>query len=285
MADDAIPIPQHPNTPLSQLTISTVADCIVERVTMVLILTGFRVRRRISTGDSTACAGGEGAESMTRKRLGLICLGLLAMLAVVAGYALWAVHQVPDFYEDLVAAEIDPGVRQDEAKRFTQRTLQLVDDVKQAKDWSHEFSQRQVNSWFIEELDGTKGKYADLLPAEATSPRVKIDGDAVLIGFRYTSSQWSGVVSLRVRPWVPEPNKLALEISGVKAGALPLPLDSVLKKIEGQIQSRGWRVEWRQTAGNDVLVIDFSRGDKKRSILKSVQVADGKVRVSGRKPE
>jgi hypothetical protein len=88
-----------------------------------------------------------------------------------------------------------------------------------------------------------------------------------------------------VRPWVSEPNKLALEISGVKAGALPLPLDSVLKKIEGQIQSRGWRVEWRQTAGNDVLVIDFSRGDKKRSILKSVQVADGKVRVSGRKPE
>jgi hypothetical protein len=222
---------------------------------------------------------------MTRKRLGLICLGLLAILVAVGGYALWAVRQVPDFYEDLMAAEIDPGVRQAEAKKFTQRTLQLVDDVRQAKDWSHEFSQQQVNSWFIEELDGTKGKYADLLPAEAKSPRMKIEGDAVLVGFKYSSSQWSGVVSLRVRPWVPEPGKLALEISGVKAGELPIPLDNVLKGIEGQLKSRGWRVEWRQTDGNDVLVVDFGAGGKKRSVLKSVEVADGKVRVAGSKPE
>jgi len=222
---------------------------------------------------------------MTKKRLGLICLGLLAVLAAIGGYALWAVHRVPDFYEDLIAAEIDPGVRQAEAKKFTQRTLQLVDDVKQAKDWSHEFSQRQVNSWFIEELDGTKGKYADLLPPEARDPRVKIDGDAVLVGFKYHHSRWSGVVSLRVRPWVPRPNRLALEITGVKAGTLPIPLDNVLKKIERQFQSRGWRVQWRQTGGNDVLVVDFGPGDKKRSVLKSVQVADGKVRVSGSKPE
>lgn len=222
---------------------------------------------------------------MTRKRLGLICLGLLATLVAIGGYGFWAAHQVPQFYRDVMAAEIDPGVRKAEAKKFTQRTLQLVDDVKQAKNWSHEFTQQQVNSWFVEELDGTGGKYADLLPPEAKDPRVKIDGDAVLVGFKYTSSHWTGVVSLRVRPWVSQPNRLALEISGVKAGTLPLPLDNVLKKIEGQFRSRGWQVAWRQTGGHDVLVVDFGSDGKKRSILKSVQVADGKVRVSGSKPE
>ena len=131
---------------------------------------------------------------MTKKRIGLICLSLLIVLLAIAGYTLWAVQQVPDFYEEAMAAEIDPRVRKAEAKKFTQQTSQLVSDIQNDESWSQEFTQLQVNSWFIEELDG---KYADLLPDEAKDPRVKIDGDAVLLGFKYSHGSWEGRINSR----------------------------------------------------------------------------------------
>lgn len=216
-----------------------------------------------------------------KKRLALLGLSLLVILLIAGGYVYWSLNQVPDFYQEMMAAEIDPTTRQAEAKKFDQRTSQLISDIKQAKDWTHDFSEQQVNSWFIEELDG---KYRDLLPPEARDPRIKIVENTVLIGFQYKHPNWEGVVSLRVKPWVPKPNQLALEISDVKAGTLPIPLDSVLKQVGDQFKSRGWRVEWRQSDGNDVLIVDFNGSEKKHSVLKDVKVADGKVRVSGSKP-
>lgn len=216
-----------------------------------------------------------------KKRLGLFLLLLLAVAGGICGYAVWAAGRVPEFYAELMAAEVSPAVRTREAKKFSQQASEVVSGYTAGDGWDATFTQRQVNSWFIEELDG---KYADLLPEEARDPRVKIENDAVLVGFHYTHPRWSGVVSLRVRPWVPEPNKLALEISDVKAGTLPIPLDTVLKQVGTQFQARGWRVQWRQRDGNEVLVVDFETGKKKRSVLKSVSVSNGSIRVTGRKP-
>jgi len=215
-----------------------------------------------------------------KKRLGLIALALFTALLVVAGYALWAAYQVPDFYRELEASTVAPKVRKDEAKKFTQQTLQLIDDVKQSRDWTHEFTQQQVNSWFVEELDG---KYSDLLPEGAKDPRLKITPDSVMLGFRYMHSHWRGIVSLEVKPWVPQPNRLALQFSSVKAGHLPIPLDRILNQIRQNFETRGWHVEWRQAAGNDVLVIDFSRRPGKRSQLKSIRLMKGKVRINGKR--
>lgn len=217
-----------------------------------------------------------------KKRVGRIALVLLLLLLAVGGYVLWAVHRVPPFYEELIAVKIEPSVRKAEAKEFTQNTLALIDDVKQSRDWTHDFTQRQVNSWFIEELNG---KFSDLLPPGAKDPRIKITDEDVLLGFKYTHTAWSGVVSLRVKPWVPQPNQLALEIASVKAGTLPIPLEDVLKEIQRSIESRGWKVEWRQRDGNEVLLVDFTNSKKNRSVLKSIALQEGRVRVSGEKPD
>lgn len=218
---------------------------------------------------------------MTKKRLGRIAICLLLVLLAAGGYVLWAVNQVPDFYREAISAEIDPGLREAEAKRFTQRSLQLIDDAKRGRNWTHVFTQRQVNSWFVEELNG---RFADLLPPDARDPRVRITDDAVLIGFRYSTAGWDGVVSLQVKPWVPQENRLALQIGSIKAGSLPIPLDTVLRQIQRNFETRGWRVEWRQNDGQEVLLVDFS-SDRKRSVLKSVNIADGRLRITGKRPE
>ena len=61
-------------------------------------------------------------------------------------------------------------------------------------------------------------------------------------------------------------------------------MDNVLKAIEKQLLSRGWIVRWRQNNGNEVLVVEFP-ADKTRSVLESVQVSGGKIRVTGRNPD
>ncbi|GAB4162658.1 MAG: hypothetical protein Tsb009_39560 [Planctomycetaceae bacterium] len=218
---------------------------------------------------------------MKRKRLRLIALILFLVLCTVGGSFLWALFQVPDFYEQAMAEKIDLAVRKAEAKKFTQQTLQLVDDIKHRKHWAKEFTQLQVNSWFAEELDG---RFKDLLPEGASEPRLVIRGGAILVGFRYSQSGWSGVVSFEVKPWVPEPNQLALEIRSIKAGLVPIPLDQVLKQIGSQFETRGWNVTWRENEGNDVMLVDFGTREKKKSLLERIVVLENKLQVFGKSP-
>lgn len=216
---------------------------------------------------------------ITRKRLGWIAIVLLCLLFAGGSGVFWALSQVPDFYQQAMAAKVAPEIRKAEAKKFTQRTLQLVDDIKQRDEWAEEFTQRQVNSWFIVELDG---QYKDLLPTGAKDPRIVIRDGSLQFGFQYAYDGWSGIVSFKVKPWVPEPNQLALEIQSIKAGLVPIPLDRVFKEIGSEIESRGWKVAWRQSNGNDVMVIDFGDQKKKRSQLESIKVLDGRIQVAGK---
>ena len=103
----------------------------------------------------------------------------------------------------------------------------------------------------------------------------------MLVGFYYETDQWQGVVSLRLRPWVPQPNTLAIEVASIRAGLMPIPLDSVLEELSNQITADGWRSEWSQLDGNDVLLIHFDSGAEDQPVLESVQVVGEAVRISG----
>jgi hypothetical protein len=215
---------------------------------------------------------------VTGKKIVLMAVALL--LAVGAGGAaiVWSLVQVPDFYQQALAEPPDPVAQQQAAKSFVARTVQLVDDIKHFDTWSQEFDGRQVNAWLANELHS---KYADLVPPGIRDPRVGFDDQFVLVGFYYETEQWQGVVSLRLRPWVPEPNTLAIEIASIRAGLVPIPLDSVLEELSNQIQTDGWRAEWSQLDGNDVLLVHFDSGAEDQPVLESVQVVGEMVRISG----
>lgn len=217
---------------------------------------------------------------MTRKKLGYIALGLLTGVLATGGIVVWALFQVPDFYRQAMALDVDPQTRKAIAKKFTQRTIQFVDSVRYADYWTEEFTEQQVNSWLAEELHR---EYADVVPPEMKDPRVRIEDGWVQVGFRYERPNWDGVVSFKLRPWVPRPNQLALEIAAVRAGLMPIPLDDVLKEISGQFALRGWRVERMQSGENDVLLIHLESNEESYAVLESVAVRDGAVTISGRR--
>ena len=215
---------------------------------------------------------------MARKRLAFIAIALLATVAGTVGTILWAVVQVPDFYQQALTEQSDPVVRKREAKKFVQRTLQLVDGIKHSDTWAEEFEQQQINSWLAEELHR---KYADAVPKGVSEPRVNLVEDSIEIGFHYRHKDWNGIVSLRLKPWVPEENQLALEIESIKAGLVPIHLDDVIKELSAKLKADSWKLEWSQSNGNDVLIVHFESEKEDEPVLTGVQVDKGVVRVRG----
>jgi hypothetical protein len=159
------------------------------------------------------------------RKLAKISAGVVCFLSFVAGgLALSLTHQ-PAFYQSALAENVLPEVRRQQAKTFVQATLRLVDDIRFDSQWSDEFSEDAVNGWLTEELPT---KYRELLPPDVAAPRVKFAEGALLLAFQARHSFWKGVVSIRIRPWVPGPNQLALEIQSARFGLIPVPVDEIV---------------------------------------------------------
>lgn len=218
---------------------------------------------------------------MSFRKLAIVAVALLGLLGAVGVGVYWALKHVPEFYEQALAEKIDPVVRKAAAKQFVQTTLRLVDRIQNEDTWSEEFQQTQINSWLAEELHQ---KYEEVVPPGITQPRVRIKKGTVLVGFRYADDTFQGVVSVRLRPWVPSPNRLAIEIESVRAGVVPIPLQDVIDEVTATFETEGWHVEWQQANGNDVLIVHLDSGGKDdQPTLERIDVVEGAVRVFGRR--
>lgn len=224
--------------------------------------------------------GSDGEVRMSRKQV-VVSGGVLLFLAAGVAGTLLALYHTPTFYAAALTEPADPQVRKQQAKKFVQTTMQLVDGIRNANRWSEEFNQEQVNSWLAEELPG---KYRDWLPDGVREPRVRFDEGTFELAFQYDKGTWRGVVSGKVRPWVAGPGEIALEIQSLRAGLVPIPLDEVLEEVSTELNNVGWRIEWKQSAGNDVLVVHLDNDDPDRPQLDAIQLRPQTLRISGRRP-
>lgn len=217
---------------------------------------------------------------MTRKKFVLFSGSLLVLLVGVAGIVYWSLTRVPGFYRRALQDASDPEMRRREAKRFVQRSLRLVEKMQNQDAWSEEFTQQQINGWLAEKLSENSAR---LLPPDFEEPRIRLDNGALHVGCRVQRDEWEGVVSLRVRPWVPRGNQLAFEIQSVKAGLLPIPLDRVLRELPRRSEADDWHMEWHRLNGNDVLIVHLDSLNREEHVLEAVQLTDGAVRLAGRR--
>jgi hypothetical protein len=208
-------------------------------------------------------------------------LVLLAVLAVAAcgGTVCWGLWYTPDFYIAAITP-LDPQVRHQQARQFVQVTMQLFDDIRNEDRWAEEFTEDQVNSWLAEELHQ---KFGEWVPEGVQQPRVKFEQDSLQLGFQFEHGRWKGVLCAQIRPWVADANQLAIEIQSVRAGLFPLPIDDLFDDLLADLREHGWRVEVRQTARGDVLVVDLSRrdGSDRQPVLEAINLKPGLLRISG----
>ena len=218
---------------------------------------------------------------MTRKKFLLSAVCLLLAIATVIGTVVWALLQSPHFYEVAIREQADPVVRKKAAKRFVQRTLRLVDEIKTADHWSEEFTEQQINAWLAEELHQ---KFAEWVPPGVSDPRVKLTKQSIHLGFRYKDAKWNGVVSLRLKPWVTEPNQLAIQVESIRAGLVPIPLEDVLQEVAKRFKKNDKDqvlIEWKQLDGKDVAIVRLAKEQPEQPVLEAVDVKKGAVRISG----
>lgn len=216
---------------------------------------------------------------LTRRRL----LSLLAVIALIVGaglYALYSASQhVPEFYAE--AFEIPPTVAEKACDQFSDQAVALANDAEKEGVWNAVFSDDQINGWLATDL---VTKHPKLLPAGFAHPRVKLSEDQAQIGVRYTVGGVETVAWIDLAAHMTETHEISLTFRDVRAGAVPIPLASILDAITRAAADLEVPLRWTGGEEQPTAVIGLPQDSAKglRYELTKLKLGDGQLYVSGR---
>lgn len=207
---------------------------------------------------------------------------VLLLSGVTAAW--WAVQQtqfVPEFYTR--ATHTLPASTVEASRQLTAEVEQLQVDAAKIGSWNAIFSADEINAWLIEELPK---KFPQLLARGASEPRIVIEDDRLLAAVRYKNHRIDTVISCQLEVELTEqPNMLALRVTNLKAGALPIPLSNFLIGISHEAAKGDVDIRWDDTdAGPIALVTVPSEHPGYASspvIVESVRLVSGALLLSG----
>lgn len=218
---------------------------------------------------------------MRRKPLLLTTAILSAAAAAVVGVLGLLLKHEPEFY----AAHEPYGCEaQEQSAMLVTRVQDLKNDIRSKAEWGAVFRAEDLNCFFQENLS-QGGGLTGVLPKGCHSPRVTINGDRLKLGLQYGSGFWSTVIWLEMRAWLvkDETNLIALELCGLKAGALPLGCQSLLDSISEAAHDSNIDVTWYRNDGNPVGMFRFYADQLRPTTqIHTFRVSDGAVTIAGR---
>jgi hypothetical protein len=221
---------------------------------------------------------------MSRRSL-LLGAGILLLFAGSAGAALaLLLRHEPTFYH---RAAVPPGPEREVlSKGFLGRAGSFYTSIKEKEKWEESFSEEQVNSFLEEDfVRSSADKFT--LPEHITDPRVAFEPERIRLAFRYHIGRFSTVVSLNMRVWLTkaEPNVVALELQGMRAGALPISAQSILERLSDAAERNHVKLSWYRFNGNPVAVLRFHSEERTSIQLENLDLHPGKMYVKGQSRE
>ena len=212
-----------------------------------------------------------------------ICAGItgLVVVSIVGLFTAYRASQsVPEFYQAALELELEEA---DEAgEQLEHRVLELQNDLDAGESWRLQLSETQINGWLSQDLPQ---KFPKLLPSEVKAPRVALEDGKALVACRIETKKFSSVLSLCLTPYLTEePNVVALRISKVRAGRLPVPLGDTLDKITNSARKSGIEVRWGQEDGDPVALVTLpseSPDLKQGVLLEMLEIANTEVTLAG----
>jgi hypothetical protein len=200
---------------------------------------------------------------MSRRSLYLaLFLVFLLMCGAVAGLCLLVRYEPGPYVQAAVPAGEPRKKLSDE---FLQEFLQLLNILTDAReDWDARFTDEQINSYFAETFISS-GLEERVLPEAISQPRIVIEPDVIRLAFRYGSGFWSTVVSIDLKPWLAEgePNVIALQVVGFRAGALPISAQKLFETVSDLGRHNGITIDWYRYEGHPTALLrwhtDLSR--------------------------
>ena len=212
----------------------------------------------------------------------LLSIVLVAVAAVLMFVAYRASQQVPHFYQQALHIEPDAGAQAgDELER---QVLDLANEAREEGYWEAVFTEAQINGWLAADLPE---KFPHILPAGTDQPRVSINPKRIKIACRYQRGNVNTVISFDLSvSLTSETNTLAIRVSKVRAGALPVPLKRFLAPITKVSADSDITLRWSQTDGDPLALVTVPHQHEdylhREIYLETFELLDGEIVLAGR---
>jgi hypothetical protein len=159
-----------------------------------------------------------------------------------------------------------------------QQAAALQSAAQKVGHWDALLTANEINGWLA--VDMAKN-HPGTLPPGFSAPRVAISPKEITLGCQ-SDSLLGCVLSLSVRPYVPQPNVLAVRIGGAWVGLLGVPLKHVTDGLTQFARRLGLRLRW-QHAGSDPVAM-FSLPNQENgwtARIETLRLGEGEIFVSG----
>ena len=194
----------------------------------------------------------------------LLVIGTVVSLSffVVARWAIKQSQKVPEFYQQAIAAA-PPENLAESSRELEERVEQLHAEVAQPGTWSTSFDADQINAWLAAELPK---RFPAVQAKGLQDPRVMISDGKLTVAARFTNPRFDAVLSCDLMAQLTDqPNRLAIRIDNLRAGALPLPLSQFKDLIARAATRAHLDVAWEQTDQGAVALVEFAERDTEES--------------------
>ena len=207
---------------------------------------------------------------------------LVLLLGCIGGSLVYLVRREPASYREIQIP--DEPQRRKLSGDFASGVQQLLDSIgNNAEDrWEKTFTAEQMNSYFVEDFVRVR---PFKLPEGINSPRVCIEPGKLQLAFRYGRGFWNSVISVDMNIWLVanEANLVAVELSSLRAGALPISMQSIQEQIAEA--ARQWNVDvtWYRHEGNPVALVRFQPDRPNPTVLlQRLELQSGRVVIEGK---
>lgn len=210
---------------------------------------------------------------------------IAAVIVIGVSTSWWAWSQanhVPDFYK---RARNQSGAVGEIARTALKHDVARArKDAAKNQFWQASFSEEEINAWLQEELPE---RFERLFTHGVSEPAIALENGQLLAAARYKSRRWDMVVSCRLTvEMTEEPNMLAIALSDLKAGALPLPLEPFVRRISKEAAIGDLDIRWDFTNDGPIALVTIPQDDEqyvlRPLVIEVVNLVAGQLQLAGR---
>ena len=214
---------------------------------------------------------------MTKRLLVLTsCIAIPALLGVFALH--WQMGRMPDFYQHSLHQPAHET--RSDVKKFLTQTATLISDVRHAETWQAVFTEKGINAWLTEEFPKLKHRFHLDNTPWITQPRVRLKNGEILIGGMQHSLLGKRVIWARIRLWLTQTARIAIQIRELRVGNMPLPEHRIFQFVAESARRTEFPLEWKQLDGHPVAIIDLRTKAPFENLL-LLETGDHYISVSG----
>ena len=216
----------------------------------------------------------------------VVALVAVSAIAVLATWGLYrAARQEPDFYQ--AALQVESTIQKVAGDALEREILDLHNEAREEGRWEAVFTNQQLNGWLASDLTEN---FPNLLPPGTKDPWVAIRAGQAQIACRHQSGSLETVISFALGVQLTEDtNTLAIRVSKLRAGTLPLPLKRFLDGISRAAKNADLRLRWTSMDGDPLALVTVPSQHEDyahRAIyLETIELRDGEIYLSGRTEE